>query len=268
MRAFAFWTSQRENHMHNRNKSSGTLAGDRRAAIYTRVSTDEQARDGVSLEAQEARGRAYCELHGLAVRRIYRDEAVSGSKPLGDRPQGSQLYGDVGAGLVQHVVALKLDRLFRDAIDCLEVSRDWETAGVAMHLIDLGGQAVNSASAMGRFMITVLAGAAEMERNLIRERTRMALQHKRERGDRLGGTPLGFFASSPGAPLVVLDEEIDTVRLILRLRQRDPARWTFRAIAERLKREGRRTKRGGRWEAMTVKRVWDRRDLYRACSSG
>jgi site-specific DNA recombinase len=241
-------------------------AAEMTAAIYTRVSTDEQAREGVSLQAQEARGHAYCELHGLVVKRNYCDEAVSGSKPLAHRPQGSKLCADVAAGTVRHVVALKLDRLFRDAIDCLEVSRDWETAGVAMHLIDLGGQAVNSASAMGRFMITVLAGAAEMERNLIRERTRMALHHKRERGDRLGGTPLGFLGA-PGAPLVVLHDEIATVRVILRLRQRDPARWTFRAIAERLEREGHRTKRGGRWEAMTVKRVWDRRDLYRASSS-
>lgn len=238
------------------------------AAIYTRVSTDEQAREGVSLQAQEARGRAYCELHGLVALRIYSDEAVSGSKPLAARLQGAQLCADIGVGLIQHVIALKLDRLFRDAIDCLEVSRDWEAAGVAMHLIDLGGQAVNSASAMGRFMITVLAGAAEMERNLIRERTRMALHHKKERGDRLSGTPLGFLASAPGAPLAVLDEEIATVRVILRLRERDPARWTFRAIAERLEHEGRRTKRGGRWEAMTVKRVWDRRDLYRECASG
>lgn len=253
--------------MHHRKKSKA-LAADDRAAIYTRVSTDEQAREGVSLQAQEARGRAYCELHGLVVERIYRDEAVSGSKPLAERPQGAQLCAGVGAGLVQHVIALKLDRLFRDAIDCLEVSRDWENAGVAMHLIDLGGQAVNSASAMGRFMITVLAGAAEMERNLIRERTRLALHHKRERGDRLGGTPLGFLASSPGAPLVVQHAELATVRVILRLRQRDPERWTFRAIAERLEREGHRTKRGGRWEAMTVKRVWDRRDHYRAWASG
>ena len=253
--------------MRQRKPLKDLNAASLRAAIYTRVSTDEQAREGVSLQAQEARGRAYCELHGLAIENVYCDEAVSGSKPLAERPQGSRLCTDVAAGRVRHVIALKLDRLFRDAIDCLEVSRDWETADVAMHLIDLGGQAVNSASAMGRFMITVLAGAAEMERNLIRERTRLALHHKRERGDRLGGTPLGFLASSPGAPLTVLDEELETVRVILRLRQRDPERWTFRAIAERLEREGRRTKRGGRWEAMTIKRVWDRRDLYRACAT-
>jgi site-specific DNA recombinase len=237
------------------------------AAVYSRVSTDEQVREGVSLQAQEARGRAYCELHGLSLERVYRDEAVSGSKPLAERPQGSQLCADVRAGAVRHVIALKLDRLFRDAIDCLEVSREWETAGVAMHLIDLGGQAVNSASAMGRFMITVLAGAAEMERNLIRERTRLALQHKRERGDRLGGTPFGFVPSSPMKPLVGIQGELETVRLILQLRRRDPERWTFRAIAEKLERDGHRTQKGGRWEAMTVKRVWDRRDMYRACAS-
>jgi len=158
-----------------RNGRRLTHTDDVRAAIYTRVSTDEQARLGVSLDAQEARARAYCELHGLTIAAVFRDEGVSGAKPLAERPEGQKLSHEVSTGAIRHVVALKLDRLFRDAIDCLEVSRLWDHAGVSMHLIDLGGQTVNTASAMGRFMLTVVAGAAEMERNLIRERTRLAV---------------------------------------------------------------------------------------------
>lgn len=245
-------------------KNEAALARNERAAIYTRVSTDEQARLGVSLDAQEARARAYCELHGLVVDAVFRDEGVSGAKPLSTRPLGSALVAALETGTVGHVVALKLDRLFRDAIDCLETSRRWDAAGVAMHLIDLGGQTVNSASAMGRFMLTVVAGAAEMERNLVRERTRVALHHKRDRGDRLGSTPLGFRTPAPGAAMVEVREELATVQLILRLRRRDPKRWTFRAIAARLEHEGHRTKRGGRWDGTTVRGIWDRRERYSA----
>src|SRR5258705_142417 len=121
--------------MRQRRPLNDANAANLRAAIYTRVSTDEQAREGVSLQAQEARGRAYCQLNGLAIENVYRDEAVSGSKPLAERPQGARLCTDLAGGSVRHVIALKLDRLFRDAIDCLEMSRDWEVAGVAMHLI-------------------------------------------------------------------------------------------------------------------------------------
>jgi len=232
------------------------------AAIYIRVSTEEQATGGVSLSDQEARTRAYCALHQLKVLDMFRDEGVSAGKPLAERPAGTQLIAAVARGDAQHVVAMKLDRLFRDAVDCLQMSREWDSRGVAMHLIDLGGQTVNTTSAMGRFMLTVVAGAAEMERNLIRERTRSALRYKQERGDRLGTTPLGYVTPAPGQPMEREDRELATVKLILALRRRDPKRWSFREIAARLKREGHRTKRGGAWAAATVKRVWDRRARY------
>jgi hypothetical protein len=59
-----------------------------------------------------------------------------------------------------------------------------------------------------------------------------------------------------------VDVELETVRLLLTVRRRNPERWSFREIAARLEREGRQTKRGGAWAAATVKRVWDRRRLY------
>ena len=72
---------------------------------------------------------------------------------------------------VGHIVALKLDRLFRDAADALHQSRAWDKAEIALHLVDMGGQSLNTASAMGRFFLNMMAGVAELERNLIAERT-------------------------------------------------------------------------------------------------
>jgi len=67
---------------------------------------------------------------------------------------------------------------------------------------------------------------------------------------------------------VPVEEELATVRAILSLRCHDPRRWTFRAIAIRLEHDGRRTKLGGRWNAATIKKVWDRRELYLAHFDG
>lgn len=231
------------------------------AVGYVRVSTEEQAREGVSLDAQTEKLRAYCSLNGLTLDTIYRDEGVSAGKPLTERGEGAKLLAQLAAGTATHVVALKLDRLFRDAVDCLQTARRWDAAGISMHLIDIGGQAVNTGSAMGRFFLTIMAGAAEMERNLIRERTRTALAHKRDRGDRLGATPLGFTTPEPGAAMQPNDRELVAVRLILSARRRrQPV--PFRQIAALLTAGGHETKRGGVWAPATVKRVWDHRERY------
>ena len=68
-------------------------------------------------------------------------------------------------------MACKLDRLFRDAADCLNVTKHWDKRNIALHLIDVGGQTIDTSSSMGRFFLTMMAGVAEMERNLIRDRT-------------------------------------------------------------------------------------------------
>lgn len=228
---------------------------------YVRVSTEEQAREGVSLDAQTEKLRAYCTLHGLTLATIYRDEGVSAGKPLTDRPEGARLLAQLAAGEARHVVALKLDRLFRDAVDCLQTAQRWDASGISMHLIDLGGQAVNTGSAMGKFFLTIMAGAAELERNVIRERTRTALAHKRSRGDRLGTTPLGFTTPESGAPMQPNPDELVAVRFILRARsRRKPV--PFRQIAAQLAAGGHETKRGGSWAPATVKRIWDARARY------
>ena len=110
-----------------------------RAVCYIRVSTQEQANTGVSLAAQEERLRAYCTMQGLEVVAVVREEGVSGSKPLGSRPGGAEVLRMVARREVAHVVALKLDRLFRNAADALAQTEAWDKAGVGLHLVDMGG---------------------------------------------------------------------------------------------------------------------------------
>lgn len=87
------------------------------AVCYARVSTEEQVRGGVSLEAQQERMRAYCRAAGLEVVQLVLEPGVSGSRALASRPGGQTLLELVKTEKVNAVGALKLDRLFRDASD-------------------------------------------------------------------------------------------------------------------------------------------------------
>lgn len=221
-----------------------------RAVAYARVSTEEQAVEGVSLEAQAAKLKAYAVVRGLELVGLHEDRGVSGGKPLEERPAGRALLSEVQAGRVDAVVAVKLDRLFRNATDCLAVADRWSKRKVALHLVDLGGQAVDTGSAVGRFFFLMLAGVAEMERNLIRERTKAALTHQAAQGRRVGTVPLGFAAGADGR-LVVNDDE----RLALELLQELWASgMSVRQVAAAMNAAG-VPARGRRWHPTTVARV-------------
>lgn len=222
------------------------------AVAYVRVSTEEQAVAGVSLEAQVAAVRAYATLRGLDLVDVVVDAGVSAGKPLADRAGGAQVLDLVRRRKVQAVIAVKLDRVFRNAGDCLTVTEGWDRAGVALHLVDMGGQAIDTSSAMGRFFLTVMAGAAEMERNLIRDRTTAALAHKRSLGLRTSkDAPVGWRVGADGDTLERDAAEGRAVALIHELRA---GGMSVRAIVAHLEAHGIQA-RGARWHKTTVERV-------------
>lgn len=229
------------------------------AVAYVRVSTEEQARGGVSLDAQEERLVAYATAMDLPLARVIREEGVSGAKPLDERPGGRELLAILACGEAGNVAAVKLDRLFRDAADCLTQTRAWDRRGIALHLIDMGGATINTASAMGRLFMTMSAGFAELERNLIAERTATALQHKKRHRAVYAPVPYGYDRGD-GDMLIVNDAEQVIVRRVL---ARRAVGWSFGAIADDLNRDGIPTKtrmRGGqptagRWYAATIRYI-------------
>lgn len=188
------------------------------AVAYVRVSTNEQANEGVSLEAQIANVKAYATLKGLDLVEIIVEAGVSGSKQLADRTGGEQLLSLIKRRKVVAVLATKLDRLFRNAADCLATTKSWDDAGVSLHLIDLGGSSLDTSSAVGRLFLTMLAGTAEMERSLIAERTSSALKHKARKGEKVSSiAPLGF--SFDGDRVVENPVEQDAIRQIKQLHE-------------------------------------------------
>lgn len=219
-----------------------------KAICYIRVSTEEQVQEGVSLEAQEDRLRAYCRLQNLDPVVVV-DRGISAGKPLAKRPGGVRVLELVKSG-VGNVVAWKMDRIFRDALDALAWSRAWDKTGVTLHLVDVGGAMVNSQGAMGRFFLHMLAGFAELERGLISERTQAALAYKKANRKAYSPTPMGF--RREGDDLVEDEKELATVERIKVLRRKG---WSLRKICGVLNDQGIPAKKGGKWGPGTIQKI-------------
>jgi putative DNA-invertase from lambdoid prophage Rac len=133
---------------------------------YARVSTARQASEGESLEVQQRQIEGYGLMHGLTLAGVLVEEGVSGSVPVEERPVGGPLFAKLQRGDI--VIAAKLDRLFRSALDALKVVEDLKRRGVALHLLDLGGDI--SGNGLSKLFLTIAAAFAEAERDRIRER--------------------------------------------------------------------------------------------------
>jgi DNA invertase Pin-like site-specific DNA recombinase len=184
-----------------------------RAVGYIRVSTREQAQEGVSLAAQEERIRAFCTAKGWELLRIYRDEGVSG-KSL-DRPGVQAMIRDLKGDGVDVVVILKLDRLTRSVRDLGSLIEDL-FGGVALAAVD---GSLDSSTAGGRMVVNLLGSVAQWEREVIAERTKDALTFKREKGEWCGRVPFGFTVGEDGR-LVEDPEEMRTILAMKRARRR------------------------------------------------
>jgi DNA invertase Pin-like site-specific DNA recombinase len=224
-----------------------------RAVIYIRVSTVEQAEEGHSMAGQEERLRAYCAFHGLEVVEAISDPAKSAFKPLHKRRGGKALLDLVKAKKVDVVVSWKLDRVFRNAGDCLNVVRAWDEKGIAFHVTDMGGQAIDTSSAMGRFFLTMMAGAAELERNHTSERTRMALDAKAKKGE-LRLTPKAPYGYRYDGDQMVPDAAEQAV--IERIRSLRGEGVSLRGISARLASEGLLTRTGRPFAVVQLERIF------------
>jgi len=227
-----------------------------KAIGYTRCSTNEQTDSGLGLDAQSECIRAYCTLKGLTLIDIITDAGVSGGKMLASREGGLQLNNLIRTKQVQSVIMLKLDRGFRNAGDCLNTVEQWERKGISLHVIDLGGNAIDTTSAAGRFMLVVLAGAAEMERNLTRERTKSALAIKRANGQRVGSIPYGFDLADDEMTLVGNPSEQAIIEEIHAMRTRG---MKLKQIATELSKQSIPTKTGNtHWAHQAIARILNR----------
>jgi len=133
---------------------------------------------------------------GLTVDRMFIERGVSGSVPLSDRPEGTALLGVLKGGDV--LITPKLDRMFRSALDALDVLAKLKARNVSLHMIDLGGDVTGNG--ISKLVFTILSAVAEAERDRIRERVTQVKRDQRQRNRYLGGiVPFGFRVGEDGA---------------------------------------------------------------------
>lgn len=219
---------------------------------YMRVSREEQADSQLSLEAQRRQIEAYCQYRGLNLSHFYSDDAISGGKPLNERPAGGQMFEKIENGEIEAIVATKLDRMFRNTLDCLLVDDLVKQQGVTLHLLDLN---VDTSTAIGKAFLTIAAAFAELELNRGKERTKDALASLKARGVSLGGTPYGQKQDNVGVSRVFTEDSAERKAIDYMIRLRE-AGLTYETIAYELSKAGLKTKQGKpTWQRATVRRI-------------
>lgn len=198
---------------------------------YARVSTARQASEGESLEVQGRVMGGYATMQGLQIDRVFVERGVSGSKPLAARPEGAALLALLRPG--DAVITAKLDRMFRSALDALDVLDALGKLGVALHLIDLGGNVTENG--ISKLVFTILSAVAEAERDRIRDRVAVVKADQRARGRYLGGSvPFGWRVSD-GGDLVEVPGQQDAIQRMHELRGGGAS---LRAVAAEVTRAG------------------------------
>jgi site-specific DNA recombinase len=152
---------------------------------YVRVSTEEQARGGVSLDMQRAKIRAYADLEDMELVEILADEGISGCS-IKIRPGIQQVLQMVREKRIDAVIIYKLDRMARNTVESLEIAKLMDRKGVGLHSIT---EKLDTKSALGRFFFTLMASLAEMERGIISERISAAMERKREKLEPCNNNP-------------------------------------------------------------------------------
>lgn len=210
---------------------------------YIRVSTDEQAREGISLDNQERRIRDFASAKEWKLIGILRDEGYSG-KNL-NRPGIKELIERARNKEFEVVIVYKVDRLTRKQKDL------WWLLEDVFQKNDIGLISVNepfdTTTAIGKAFLGMLGVFAQLERDLISERTKDSLAYKKSNGERLGSPSLGVRILD--GKVEIDNEELKILRYIQVLKKEG---LSYSCIAGRLDQEGIRTKRGGKWSTGTL----------------
>lgn len=191
-----------------------------KVAIYCRVSSEDQAERG-TIESQIEFAAKYCDLHQLEIVDWYKDDGVTGTLPLEQRPEGLRVLQDAKCDKYDTLLVYKLDRLGRAARVVLNAVYELEQAGVQVKSMT---EPFDTGDSAGRFLLTILAGVADLERSNILDRMWHGANRAARSGKWLGGiVPFGYvtkegYLEVNTSPLPGFEmSEADVIRLIYAL---------------------------------------------------
>ena len=213
-----------------------------RVAVYTRVSTEDQAREGYSLEAQKERLLAYCEAQGWELAEFYEENGHSGRnvrRPAYHRMMDERAKWDV-------ILVMKMDRIHRNSKNFMIMMENLEKWGKKFTSMN---ESLDTSTAVGRFVVDIIQRIAQLESEQIGERTYMGMAHKAENSPGLLGFNPPFGYCIRDNDLAIVSEEAATVRQIF---ARYSSGKTMSSIANLLNEAGILTRRGCPWTKWSI----------------
>jgi site-specific DNA recombinase len=214
-------------------------------ALYCRVSTDEQAREGVSLDEQQERLKAYCRAMGWNGEIVlFIDDGYSAKNM--ERPQLVKLLHQVEKGTISKVLVTKLDRMSRRLLDLLQLIDLLHQHSVSFISIS---ESFDTHTPSGRLTLQVLGAVAEFERERIRERVFENMLHSANQGKWLTQSPYGYDLKEK--ELVINNEESEIVKRVFDL-YLDKG-WGYYSIAKQLNGDGIPSKQKKEWSVRSIK---------------
>ncbi len=216
-----------------------------RVAVYTRVSTEDQAKEGFSLAAQEERLRAYCQARGWDIGGTYRDDGHSGRNVK--RPAYQKMMEERDRW--DTILVLKMDRIHRNSRHFMEMMEDLGETGKDFVSAT---ESLDTTTAMGRFVMDIIQRIAQLESEQIGERVYIGMSQKAKTGPGVLGFPAPLGYEVREGTLQVNAKEAALVRGIF---ERAQAGHTMEQIAQALNAQGTLTKRKREWTAVKVHRI-------------
>ena len=221
-----------------------------RAVGYIRVSTQEQAEEGYSLEAQQDLIRKHCEKEGKHLVTIYADKGISG-KSTKDRIALEELLEESTQGVFDEVIVWKTSRLARNTLDLLQITKKLEENQVEVKSLS---ESYDLGTSQGKLMMGVLGIIAEFERNVIVDNLKIGMNVRARQGLKNGGKLLGYRSEGRGrdSKLVIIPEEAQLVRLIYKMYAEGKG---YKAITTYINKLGYKTVRGNPFSTTGVKEI-------------
>jgi site-specific DNA recombinase len=186
----------------------GPKTMNKQAAIYARVSTDDQAQRGYSLPSQIEACERFANQRGFDIVAVYQDD-ISGAKPISARPNGCELVHAIDSRQVKIVIVYQVDRLSRDIVDLLTTVRDWLRAGVEIFALDIG-QVTSELD----IVLVIKGWQGSDERKKIAERTKRGKDGKAKAGKVVGVGPSPYGYIYADGELTINESQAEIVRTI------------------------------------------------------
>jgi len=218
-------------------------------AIYVRVSTDEQAKEGYSIRAQIDKLKNYIEIKDWGLYKVYADEGISG-KNISDRPAINELISDIKSGKVNNVLVYKIDRLTRSTKDLIELTELFNNVKCGFNSLM---ESIDTQTASGRMFLKIIGIFAEFERENTIERVKLACEKKVKEGFTLAGSTMSYgYNRENGEKIQTINhEEAKIVREVYSMYL--DGNMSYAGIARNLNHRGIKPKRGDAWHHASIR---------------